>query len=315
MTKDLYRLYSRVPISSSSPARVVQFKGSLMEQDNKGRIVLNGRARLKKFVAQCTSDWPSFDLPLVPAMKSFGGSQKDFKYALLVQLPFCNLRCWFCFVDYSLLTGSEDSTSVLDTIEIASELVNGKLNTLMISGGEPLFAIEWISTLHKKLTELLGGSKPYLWIETNLTVDIIGINETHLKFLKDPMVGVVGCLKSYWEEGFRANIDHITYCLANQMEIASRLISIGTDLYLSVVLAGPIPDSPELEISRFFDSIEKSLPSFSLERMYPVEVRSYTPMKNRLKHVHFQYIKNQYEILPYWLNEKFSRINVKEDLD
>lgn len=100
-----------------------------------------------------TPDSPgNFDPVPAAYLRGLGEMQTQHTCVLLEDVTeWCNLRCPTCYASSSpQLTGVASVEDVLANIDRRIELENGRLDVLMLSGGEP--------TLHPRLTELLEAA-------------------------------------------------------------------------------------------------------------------------------------------------------------
>jgi uncharacterized Fe-S cluster-containing radical SAM superfamily protein len=115
------------------------------------------------------------DSPLTAAAK-VGSHWEAYKHHVIVQLGVCNFRCWYCYVDYKLLSGR---STLLVTAEMIMEQffdqrqkakANGQeYNVLRISGGEPFFAPDLMLSCLKIVKEKGLDSEVCIKTETNLS--------------------------------------------------------------------------------------------------------------------------------------------------
>src|SRR4051812_21543475 len=67
-----------------------------------------GYGRVRHFHRETAEGWPENPLPIDPASLSLGLERKGTLRAQVFQNAVCNWRCWYCYVDFPLLSGNSD---------------------------------------------------------------------------------------------------------------------------------------------------------------------------------------------------------------
>src|ERR1043165_6298843 len=125
---------------------MTNFTGSLQERDLTEPTNCNGFGRIRHFKLDTGNDWISNPLPILPAAKMLGVKANDQIRAQVFQNSICNWRCWYCFVDYSLLSGDQRHGSFL-TCEQMLDLYLAEKNPppmIDLTGGQPDLTPEWV---------------------------------------------------------------------------------------------------------------------------------------------------------------------------
>jgi uncharacterized Fe-S cluster-containing radical SAM superfamily protein len=309
--QQIHNLVSSAPSVSSScdanVANVARFEGTLQAMDCAGTIVMGGRARLKRTYRAAIARWPAMHLPLVPASVATGHDREECRTSLLIQLAGCNLRCWFCFVDDCVLAGNAGRVAPISTSDVVAFLREKRrtIHVVMVSGGEPLLQPSFLLKLKADMDLHLGIDVPYMWIETNLTVDpqewSVGTRRKMGNLLRSPRVGVTGCVKSYHPWGYYINTRRPGSEMWQQIGNARRLQEMGADLYPTIVLAGPTPRRCERVIDTCVKRLRDELGQEALRRIIPLEIRPYRPTMERMSRMRALYLRAQYRVLDTWL--------------
>ncbi len=142
-----------------------------------------------------------FDYPSI-AQNKLGGNWEDYNRLASIHVAYCNLGCWYCYVDECLKTSchnclfenSEEcdglsKTNRLKSYFTASEIVelfikqfekdkeitlNEKNRTILrITGGEPFLAPDFILDVLKEIKKKNMENEIYVWTETNITPFLI----------------------------------------------------------------------------------------------------------------------------------------------
>src|SRR4051812_47174251 len=85
--------------------RITNLTGSEQEADLSEPANCSGFGRVRHFRTQTSAGWPPNPLPVVPAARALGRERPDILEAQVFQNAVCNWRCWYCFVDFALLSG------------------------------------------------------------------------------------------------------------------------------------------------------------------------------------------------------------------
>ncbi|MBU0505665.1 MAG: radical SAM protein [bacterium] len=304
-TMNICELRNRLITHDGEGVMVANLLGSLEEKDNPEQILMDGLARKKTSFIRGTRKWHEVLVPLKPAAQALKTEEEGCQESLLVQVGACNLRCWYCFVDVNLITGAKDYTKELSVDKVVEYLKDHQqYKILHISGGEPLLSIEFIQKLQTQLKACLDKKAPYLWMETNLTVSPYDLPiECYSKLetvFQNKKVGVVGCFRSFVPDEYSKTIGGLDVNWYKQFSVARDLTSLGADFYSTVVLMTNDFRNVESKIKYFFDTYIKYLGEQKMNRLLPIEIRRYTPTKERLDDEYEKLIQSQYDVLPIW---------------
>jgi hypothetical protein len=127
--------------------RVSRLTGSEQEQDLSEPANCNGLGRIRHFRRETSPGWPSNPLPIEPAARALGVAAPHAMEAQVFQNAVCNWRCWYCYVDFELLSGRADR-SVLISADALVKLYLAEADRPLVidlSGGQPDLVPEWVA--------------------------------------------------------------------------------------------------------------------------------------------------------------------------
>ena len=142
-----------------------------------------------------------FDYPTI-AQSKLGGNWKDYNRLASIHVAYCNLGCWYCYVDECLKTAchnclfknSEECNGIskanklksyfsaddivdlfIKQLERDKEITFNKNNRtiLRITGGEPFLVPDFILDVLKEIKRRKMDNEIYVWTETNITPFLI----------------------------------------------------------------------------------------------------------------------------------------------
>lgn len=295
---------------------ITYFFGSDQEKDLLEPANCKGYGRVRNFKLNINPNWVSNPLPILPASKALGLLPDSTIRAQVFQNSICNWRCWYCFVDFSLLAGDEKHSSFLTT----DELVNLYLNELDpppmidLSGGQPDLTPEWVPWMMESLKEKGLQDKVYLWSDDNLSNDYLWKFLTTQQIdsmLNYKMYSRVSCFKGIDERSFSLNTKADPKLFENQFDLCHRLIDTGFDLYGYITLTAESSTDFDSVIPRFMDLMQKRNEGFLL-RIVPLEVKMYEPLNSRINDTTNDMMQGQYMALNVWKKELEKRFTKSE---
>src|SRR4051812_44289246 len=106
-TEQLSRSYRERAIDiAGQRILVTRFTGSEQEKDLTEPSNCNGFGRIRHFRRKASETWPRNSLPLDPASRALGLDSSSELRAQIFQNAVCNWRCWYCYVDFQLLSAN-----------------------------------------------------------------------------------------------------------------------------------------------------------------------------------------------------------------
>lgn len=282
-------LRSRAVDTDARRLLVTDFRGSKQQRDLTEPVNCGGYGRIRHFRRRTAAGWPPNPLPIEPALRALGSSDGATHAAELRTQVFqnaaCNWRCWYCFVDFALLSADPRRGAWLS----ADELVDLYLAepdrppVIDLTGGQPDLVPEWVPWMMGALRDRGLDGMVYLWSDDNLSSDYFW------RFLTDAdreliagyrRYGKVGCFKGYSAASFAFNTRADPALFHRQFELMGRLLRLGIDQYAYVTLTTPSVDDVGSEMPRFVDRLQDLDPNLPL-RTVPLEIRPFTPMEEQ----------------------------------
>lgn len=227
----------------------------------------------------------------------------------------CNFRCWFCFVDDILLTGSERNARWF----IAGQLVDRYLdlknrpNILVLSGGQPDLTPEWAPWTLEELDQRSHGGKVFVWMDDNLSGFLSWelLSHSDWERMRRPTFAKLCGLKGIDAQRFSENTSVHPRFYERQFEILSRFINERIEIYIELVLTSADDTDITLSMRKFVDRLSQVHPNLPL-RVNPTQIRLYTPTRTRLNPNRLKALQNQYKFNQAWLEELQKRFTSSE---
>ncbi len=269
-------------------------------------ITFDGYSRIHCFSELPQENWISDPLPTIPAARKLGCSIQEARETQVFQLAACNLRCWYCFVDYDSLSPESPRSKEFSIEELIAKFIAIKERPRVIdlSGGNPGLVPEWILWSIRTLKSF-DAKNVYLWADDNLTVDYYSTVLTRSEIQEIsifPRFGSVGCFKGFDDESFSFNTSLPPGLFATQFNIFKTILSFGWDLYGYVTFTTHSAYSLPGRISKFVDRLQEIDENLPL-RVIPLKIKPYSPTKDRMREIHEKSLRIQYDVLHCWLQE------------
>ena len=292
---------------------ITNFHGTEQEKDFSEPANCRGFGRVRHFRRIASRGWPTNPLPIDPACRALGVGAANALRAQVFQNAVCNWRCWYCFVDFKLLSASRKHSAWLTPRELI-DLYLAEPDpppVIDLTGGQPDLTPEWVPWMMAELRERNLENAIYLWSDDNLS------NDYFWRFLSEsdrelicayPKYGRVCCFKGFSAESFTFNTQAEGVLYAQQFELMRRLLGLGIDLYGYVTLTSPSRENVRDEVRDFVDrlqTVSKNLPL----RTVPLEIQVFTPVKGRVDDLKKHALENQKFAVEAWnreLEERFS---------
>jgi uncharacterized Fe-S cluster-containing radical SAM superfamily protein len=292
---------------------ITNFNGSKQEKDFSEPANCEGFGRVRYFKLNTSEDWPQNPLPILPAAKALGLTPDSQIRAQVFQNSVCNWRCWYCFVDFSLLKGDEKHSSFLTAEQLIDLYLKEENPPSMIdlSGGQPDLTPEWVPWIMEGLMNIGLHEKIYLWSDDNLSNDYLWkylTKEQIDMMLSYKLYSRVSCFKGIDEKSFSLNTKAEPDLFVNQFKLCRRLIDTGFDLYGYITLTAETNTDFKTAITRFLDLLQAENEMFPL-RIVPLEVKMYNPLAPRMNPILEDMMKGQYDAIKVWeeeINKRFS---------
>ena len=281
--------------------------GDLSEPPN-----CQGFGRIRHFRRATASGWPENPLPIDPARRGLGLGSLDVLRAQVFQNAVCNWRCWYCYVDFPLLSGNSEHSSMLSAADLLDLLAADPdpPTVIDLSGGQPDLVPEWVVWMAEEIDRRGLAESHYLWSDDNLSNDYFWtrLDRSERAVLASrPGYGKVCCFKGFDDRSFAFNTGAAPGLFARQFELFARLLrDTDIDLYAYATFTSPHADRTAPEIARFADRLQEIDPMLPL-RLIPLRVEDFTPAKSRMGPEHLTAMRVQDEAVAAWGAELAAR--------
>lgn len=298
--------------------RITNFSGSAQEKDFTEPSNCRGFGRLRHFRRQTSEGWPENSLPIDPAASALGiDLQAETLIAQVFQNAVCNWRCWYCFVDFDLLSGSSEHSKMLTPAELVAMYVeeHERPSVIDLSGGQPDLVPEWAPWMIRALEERGLGETVYLWSDDNLSNDYFWrylTAEDRAILNNSPMYGKVCCFKGFDDHSFAFNTAAEPELFAQQLALIGRLLSdTEIDLYAYATFTSDTSEGLGAALPDFMDRLQELDVNLPL-RTIPLEIAAFTPVVSRMNEDRERALSIQQEAIAMWNDELRRRFSSNE---
>lgn len=313
-TEDLsLRLRAKAINLEGKSISITNYFNSEQEKDISDSPNCNGFGRVRNFKLGKGNAWPINPLPILPAAKALGTNPEQKIRAQVFQNSVCNWRCWYCFVDFKLLSGSKKHSDFKTCDELLDLYLKESNRAPMIdmTGGQPDLTPEWIPWMMEALKEREMDKEVFLWSDDNLSNDYFWkyLSQNDLDLIQNyDMYARVCCFKGIDEKSFSLNTNASPDLFRNQIELSKRILQLDIDLYFYITLTAPTSTDFKTSIPYFLDKLQKIHENLPL-RIVPLEVFEFTPVKSRMDNIRKDLILGQYSAIEVWNNELKKRFS------
>ena len=292
---------------------ITRFTGSDQEKDFTEPANCRGFGRVRHFRRFRGDRWPLNPLPIDPASRALGLRPGVELRAQVFQNAVCNWRCWYCFVDFKLLSANRAFSEWLSVEELLDLYLaeNNRPPMIDLTGGQPDLTPEWVPWMMQALRARGLHQSVYLWSDDNLSNDYFWryLSDEDQTLIKTyPMYGRVCCFKGFDSASFAFNTAADPHLFDRQFELFRRLFALGIDLYAYVTLTCDHTDGLVNAMRSFIDRLQAIDPNLPL-RIVPLEISMFTPLENRIRESQRKAISNQYTAVDAWHHEIATRFD------
>jgi uncharacterized Fe-S cluster-containing radical SAM superfamily protein len=298
-----------------STVLITDLRGSEQAQDLSEPFNCDGLGRVRHFRRSTSSGWPLNPLPIDPACRALGLGAAERVDAQVFQNAVCNWRCWYCFVDFPLLSGDPRHSRMMTASDLVDLYLAEERRPAMIdlSGGQPDLVPEWVAWMIEELRR--RELDVYVWSDDNLSNDYYFTKLTpderaHIE--GDARYGKVCCFKGFDDSSFAFNTSAAPELFDRQFQLMRRLIEeTPLDLYCYATFTTPDATDVPARMTRFVDrlqEIDRCLPL----RTVPLEVSVFTPVKARMDDARERALGAQQDAISSWSAELVSRFSPDE---
>lgn len=282
---------------------ISDLRGSEQEDDLSELVNCGGYGRVRHFTQATSAGWPPNPLPVLPAAAALGLPAGGQIRAQAFQNAVCNWRCWYCYVPFSLLTGSPRRSAWFTAVGLVDAYLAepDPPAVLDLSGGQPDLVPEWVPWTLQALADC-DASDVYVWSDDNLSKDYFW------RYLTDaqrelaathPRYGRVCCFKGFDAESFAFNTRAAPELFGRQFDLFARLLATGMDLYAYATFTGPTGDRIGEKIARFADRLQHIAANLPL-RTVPLEIELWGPVTPRITPARQHALAVQAEAISAW---------------
>jgi uncharacterized Fe-S cluster-containing radical SAM superfamily protein len=281
-----------------------------------------GFGRIHHFRRGQVAPWPENPLPIDPALRALHLDRIDELRTQVFQNAICSWRCWYCFVDFELLSANPRFSQY----KTADELIDLYLSepdrpsVIDLSGGQPDLVPEWGFWFAQALARRNLERSVYLWTDDNLSNDYLWkfLTSSQIEELASlPNYGRVGCFKGVDPESFAFNTKADPQLFFQQFKLMRRLVEVGFDVYGYVTLTSPTELDIAAKVSDFIDRLQDEVhPIFPL-RTVPLRITVFTPTKGRVGPDQLNALKSQETAVSAWnseLRRRFSKAQLAKNI-
>jgi uncharacterized Fe-S cluster-containing radical SAM superfamily protein len=287
---------------------VTKFSGSEQEKDLSLPANCGGFGRIHHFYRKQAPGWPDNPLPIDPALHALGLTHADSIKAQVFQNAICSWRCWYCFVDFDLLSANQNYSAFRTAGDLLDLYLAEPERPVLIdlSGGQPDLVPEWLLWFVGELDQRGLASRTYLWSDDNLSNDYLW------RFLRADEIaritsfknyGRVGCFKGFDSHSFAFNTKADPALYSQQFRLMKRLVSAGFDVYGYVTFTSDSDTNLPRHMADFVDRLQAEVhPIFPL-RTSPLKIGVFTPTHPRVGDAQRRSLEVQEEAVSLWLSE------------
>jgi uncharacterized Fe-S cluster-containing radical SAM superfamily protein len=297
---------------------ISRLQGSEQEKDLHTPVNCDGYGRIHTFVLQKYPDWSANPLPIIPAARALGFSPDSTLRVQVFQNAACNWRCWYCFVDFSLLAANPRLSDFFTAEELIGKFLQEKDRPLVLdlSGGQPDIVPEWLIWTMEALEQQRLAGKIFLWSDDNLSGRYFWkylSQEQRSYATRFPKYARVGCFKGYDETSFAFNTNADPKLFLQQFEIYRDLLQEGFDMYAYVTFTALPHANVDQTVERFVDQLQKIHHNLPL-RTIPLKIEIFRPTSRRMKEGQKAALEFQHTIHAAWLEVLKKRFLSEERL-
>lgn len=290
---------------------ITRFDGSAQEQDLTEPANCTGLGRLRHFRRATAAGWPDNSLPIDPAARALSLAPGDLLRAQVFQNAICNWRCWYCYVDFRLLSGNLEHSEMRSASELIELFAHqpDRPAVIDLTGGQPDLVPEWVPWMLEALAGHGLGNQVFLWSDDNLSNDYFFTKlSAEQRAIVDAatMYGKVCCFKGYDAQSFAFNTAARAELFHRQFELMGRLLGeTRIDLYGYATFTSPNDDGLDRAMVEFIDRLQAIDVNLPL-RLVPLQIGAFTPTEPRMGAEHHRALAIQEDAIAAW-NEEIVR--------
>jgi uncharacterized Fe-S cluster-containing radical SAM superfamily protein len=274
----------------------------------------SGFGRIHHFKRATNNHFPLNPLPIDPACHALGIPETDIMQVQVFQNAICSWRCWYCFVDFSLLSANPNHSEFKSVSELLDlyEAETFKPPIIDLSGGQPDLVPEWCLWFADEIQKRGLQNRIYLWSDDNLSNDYLWqfLSRSEISRLASyKNYGRVGCFKGFDEDSFAYNTLAEPSLFNNQFKLMRRLVDAEFNVYGYCTFTATSDSLIRNKMQAFVDRLQSEVHEYFPLRTIPLEIVAYTPTKKRMQQDHYRSIEIQKLAIEAWNEEIHSRFS------
>ena len=300
---------------TSRTVRITTFEKSEQARDFTLPPNCGGCGRLHHFHRQQGERWPLNPLPIDPALRALDQPTSDTIQVQVFQTAVCSWRCWYCFVDFDLLSANPSHSVMIGVEDLLDRYLKEPIQSPVIdlSGGQPDLVPEWglwfADLIHRR-----GLDRDiYLWSDDNLSNDYLWrylAADEVARLASYRNYGRVGCFKGFDSHSFAFNTLAAPDLFHQQFHLMKRLLDAGFDVYGYVTFTSDDATNVREKMKTFVDRLQEIHPIFPL-RTIPLRIVEFTPTSQRMRDETRTAMEVQYEAVAAWQEELAERYSLE----
>jgi uncharacterized Fe-S cluster-containing radical SAM superfamily protein len=260
--------------------------------------------------------WPENPLPIDPAAKYLRLDPPQQMRTQVFQNAICSWRCWYCFVDFDLLSANPRHSAFKSAEELLDLYLSEPERPAVIdlSGGQPDLVPEWTLWFIQAVIRRGLQDSLYLWSDDNLSNDYLWqylSSHEIAQLVNFKGYGRVGCFKGFDSESFSFNTKAEPALFDQQFSLMRRLVEAGFDVYGYATFTSPTDKLIDAKMRDFVDQMqEKVHPIFPL-RTVPLHISVFTPTATRVAAEQERALQVQEVAVAAWTSELKRRFSAE----
>lgn len=296
---------------------VTRFPGSEQARDLTLPPNCDGFGRIHHFKRDQGNGWPPNPLPIDPALHALGLPKSDTIHVQVFQNAFCSWRCWYCFVDFDLLSANPHHAAFKTVDELLDLYMSeaGRPRVIDLSGGQPDLVPEWMLWFADALKNGGMDEQVYVWSDDNLSCDYLWRylqKEEITRLSSYRNYGRVGCFKGFDANSFSFNTKADPIEFSTQFKLMRRLVGSGFDVYGYATFTSDSDKHIHKHMVSFVDRLQSEVDEVFPLRTVPLRIREYTPTATRMGPEHHRAIKIQEVAVFAWKEELAKRFRPEQ---
>jgi uncharacterized Fe-S cluster-containing radical SAM superfamily protein len=276
-----------------------------------------GFGRIHHFRRHQGASWPDNPLPIDPAAKALNLGDLNQIEAQVFQNAICSWRCWYCFVDFELLSANHDFAEFKTMDELLDLYVSEATPPRLIdlSGGQPDLVPEWSWWFLEAADKRGLLDRVYVWSDDNLSNDYLWryLKQEQISYLADcPRYGRVGCFKGFDQHSFSFNTKASPELFEQQFALMRRLVDSGFDVYGYATFTATDDSQIFQRMKDFVDRLQERVHDLFPLRTIPLRILPFAPTRDRVGKEEARALEIQQEATAAWSEELRRRYSLDQ---